>query len=67
MKMPLATPGPVLAFLALVAQTSLAGTVGDVEELRYRVIYSGVFSAGKDMPIADLTLQTRYLGGPGAA
>jgi hypothetical protein len=50
----------------LIAALTLAGapvvSAGIVEKLSYRAIYSGVFSLGRPLPIADVEFQTRSLG-----
>ncbi len=47
----------LMAVLVLLCSPALAGQ--PVEELRYRVSYQGLFSAGAKVPIADLRLRTR--------
>ena len=45
------------ALIALCLSTMLLAQAG-ADVLEYRVIYRGMFSAGADMPIADLVLET---------
>lgn len=51
-----------LLVCALLLPVSVSG-----QELQYRAIYQGVFSAGAEVPIADVELGTRAPGGGGYA
>ena len=43
---------------------SVSAQTSSVESLDYSVVYRGVFSAGQDLPIADLTLVTDLVAAP---
>jgi hypothetical protein len=53
----------LLLYGLLLALQAGSGLAESVERLQYQVSYRGAFSLGKDVPIADLVLQTRLPGG----